>query len=289
MQNQISPLVLSFGSTDPLGAIGIQADLASFAAMGCHGLSVITAILVADTTEITEIVPLDAELVIDQARTILEDVLVASFKISTLGSVENVSAIAEILSDYPEIPLVFDPFSSAIPDQGEESEEQFLAAYELIIPQTTVLVVSAVDIARLAENWRDEDDESNAADTLINDVQKIIEDGCKYVLVTNTTNNSAEITNCLFDETGMIRNDTWPRLAGSFIGGSATLSGSIAALIANGLPIIDAVLEAQEFTQAALTHSQRFGMGKQIPDRNFWTRENSDDFDVDAIDIKQST
>ena len=172
MQNQISPLVLSFGSTDPLGAIGIQADLASFAAMGCHGLSVITAILVADTTEITEIVPLDAELVIDQARTILEDVLVASFKISTLGSVENVSAIAEILSDYPEIPLVFDPFSSAIPDQGEESEEQFLAAYELIIPQTTVLVVSAVDIARLAENWRDEDDESNAADTLINDVQK---------------------------------------------------------------------------------------------------------------------
>ena len=50
MQNQTSPLVLTFGATDPIAAIGIQADLASFAAMGCHGLSVVTAILISDTT-----------------------------------------------------------------------------------------------------------------------------------------------------------------------------------------------------------------------------------------------
>ncbi|MBX4378148.1 bifunctional hydroxymethylpyrimidine kinase/phosphomethylpyrimidine kinase, partial [Mycobacterium tuberculosis] len=54
MQNQTSPLILTFGASDPVGAIGIQADLATFAAMGCHGLSIITAILVGDTARIED-------------------------------------------------------------------------------------------------------------------------------------------------------------------------------------------------------------------------------------------
>ncbi len=277
MQNQISPLVLSFGSSDPLGAIGIQADLGSFAAMGCHGLTVITAILVGDTTQITDIEPIDAEILIEQARTILEDVPVAAFKLGTIGSIENVSAIAEIVSDYPEVPLIFDPFASAMPDQGQDSEDIYLAACELIIPQTTLLIASMVEISRIAETWR----EPSTEDTLALDVQHLIESGCEYVLVTGSSSSSSEISNFLFDQTGIIRHDSWPRLAGSFLGAGSTLSAAIAALIANGLDMPEAVLEAQEFTNAALAHGQRFGMGKLVPDRYFWAREADTVQDLD--------
>jgi hydroxymethylpyrimidine/phosphomethylpyrimidine kinase len=269
VQNQISPLVLSFGSSDPLGAIGIQADLGSFAAMGCHGLTVITAILMGDTTQITDIEPVDAEILVEQARTILEDVPVAAFKLGTIGSIENVSAIAEIVSDYPEVPLIFDPFSSSIPDQGQDSEDIYLAASELIIPQTTLLIASAVEISRLAETWR----EPSTEETLALDVQRLIESGCEYVLVTGTSASNTEITNCLFDQSGIIRQDSWSRLSGSFLGAGSTLSAAITALVANGLDFPEAVLEAQEFTNAALAHAQRFGMGKLVPDRYFWARE----------------
>ncbi len=279
MQNQISPLVLSFGSSDPLGAIGIQADLGSFAAMGCHGLTVITAILSGDTTQITDIEAIEAELLIEQARTILEDVPVAAFKLGTIGSIENVSAIAEIVSDYPEIPLIFDPFSSLIPDQGQDSEDIYLAASELIIPQTTLLLASAVEISRLAETWR----EPSTDDTLALDVQRLIESGCEYVLVTGTSTSNNEISNSLYDESGMIRHDTWNRLTGSFLGAGSTISAAIAALVANGLDIPDAVLEAQEFTNAALAHAQRFGMGKLVPDRYFWAREPDEPRDLDQV------
>ena len=277
MQNQISPLVLSFGSSDPLGAIGIQADLGSFAAMGCHGLTVVTAILVGDTTQITDIEPIDAEILVEQARTILEDVPVAAFKLGTIGSIENVSAIAEIVSDYPEVPLIFDPFSSSIPDQGQDSEDIFLAASELIIPQTTLLIASAVEISRLAETWR----EPSTEDTLALDVQRLIESGCEYVLVTGTSAAGTEIVNGLYDQSGIIRQDTWPRLSGSFLGAGATLSAAVAALVANGLDFPEAVLEAQEFTNAALAHAQRFGMGKLVPDRYFWAREPDEQQDLD--------
>jgi len=277
VQNQISPLVLSFGSSDPLGAIGIQADLGSFAAMGCHGLTVITAILVGDTTQITDIEPIDAEILVEQARTILEDVPVAAFKLGTIGSIENVSAIAEIVSDYPEVPLIFDPFATSIPDQGQDSEDIFVAASELLIPQTTLLIASAVEISRLAETWR----EPSTEDTLALDVQRLIESGCEYVFVTGTTITNTEIANCLFDESGIIRHDSWNRLSGSFLGAGSTLSAAIAALVANGIDIPEAVLEAQEFTNAALAHAQRFGMGKLVPDRYFWAREPADMQDLD--------
>ena len=69
--------------------------------MGCHPLSVVTAITVQDTLGVEGIQALDAEWVADQARCLLEDMPVDAFKIGVLGSVENIAAIAEIVSDYP--------------------------------------------------------------------------------------------------------------------------------------------------------------------------------------------
>lgn len=269
MQNQNSPLILTFGATDPIGAIGIQADLASFAAMGCHGLSVITSILIADTARIEDVQVIDADWVADQARVVLEDMPVAAFKVGALGSIENVSVIAEIVSDYPDVPLILDPFLSAMPDQGQDSEDMLVAIRELLIPQTTLFLTSAVELARFAETWREpSDDDSTAIDAM-----RVIEMGCEYLFVTGTPGDVHEVSNTLFDESGVLRQDSWQRLAGSFSGAGSTLSATIAAMLANGVEVPEAVFEAQEFTHAALANAHRLGMGKLTPDRYFWARE----------------
>ncbi|RJF97783.1 bifunctional hydroxymethylpyrimidine kinase/phosphomethylpyrimidine kinase [Noviherbaspirillum saxi] len=275
MQNQTSPLILTFGATDPAGAVGIQADLASFAAMGCHGLSVVTSILIADTARIEDVQVIDADWVADQARVILEDMPVAAFKIGAVASIENVSVIAEIVSDYPDIPLILDPFLTAMPDQGQDSEDMLIAVRELLIPQSTMLLASAVELSRLAETWRD----SSSEDLMAIDAMRIIEMGCEYLFLTGTSGDVHEVNNMLFDESGVLRNDAWPRLPGSFSGAGSTLSATIAAMLANGVDAPEAVFEAQEFTHAALSNAHRLGMGKLIPDRYFWVREPDQESD----------
>jgi hydroxymethylpyrimidine/phosphomethylpyrimidine kinase len=270
VQNQTSPLILTFGAADPVGATGIQADLATFAAMGCHGLSIITSILVGDTARIEDVQVIDVDWMADQARVILEDMPVAAFKVGTVGSIENISAIAEIVSDYPDIPLILDPFITAMPNQEGDEDDNLIAVRELLVPQTTLMLASAVELNRLAETWR----EPVPGDALQLDAMRIIEMGCEYLFVTGMPGDMHEVVNGLFDESGAIRRDTWQRLPGSFAGAGSTLSAAICAMLANGLEIPEAVSEAQEFTMAALAHAQRLGMGKLIPDRYFWARES---------------
>lgn len=271
MQIQTSPLVLTFGATDPVGAIGIQADLASFAAMGCHGLSVVTALLVGDTARIEDMQVIDADWVSDQARLVLEDMPVNAFKVGALASSENVSVIAEIVSDYPDIPLVLDPFLTGMPDQGMEADEILMAMRELLIPQTTLLVVSAVELNRLAESWR----EPSTEDVMMLDAMRVVELGCEYVFVTGTPTDIHQVANSLFNETGLVRKDEWQRIPGTFMGAGSTLSATAAAMLANGLDVPEAVMEAQEFVMASIAHAQRLGMGKLVPDRYFWAREDT--------------
>lgn len=280
MHNQTSPLILTFGVADPVGAVGIQADLASFAAMGCHGLSVITSLLIADTARIEDSQVIDADWVADQARVVLEDMPVAAFKVGAVGSIENVSVIAEIVSDYPDIPLILDPFLSAMPDQGPDTEDILIATRELLIPQTTLLLLSAVELARMAETWR----EPSNDDTMATDAMRLIEMGCEYVFVTGTPSDLHDVANTLFDESGVVRHDNWQRLSGSFGGAGATLAATIAAMLANGLDVPEAVFEAQEFTVASIAHAQRLGMGKLVPDRYFWAREPEADANPELND-----
>lgn len=268
VQNQTSPLILTFGAADPVGATGIQADLATFAAMGCHGLSVVTSLLIGDTARTEDVQVIDVDWVADQARVILEDMAVAAFKVGTVGSLENISVIAEIVSDYPDVPLILDPFTSSLAGQ-EEEEDLIIAIRELLIPQTTLVLVSAGELTRLAETWR----EPVPGEALALDAARIIEMGCEYLFVTNTQTDLQEVANSLFDASGLVRQDTRARLPGSFTGAGATLSAAIAAMLANGLEVPQAVAEAQEFTLAALGNAQRLGMGKLVPDRYFWARE----------------
>ena len=103
-----------------------------------------------------------------------------------------------------------------------------------------------------------------------------MEAGCEYVLVSGTHEAGREIVNTLYAKRGVVRTDTWPRLPGSFHGAGGTLAAAVAAMLANGLDMPEAVREAQDYTWHALKKAYRPGMGQFLPDRLFWAREESE-------------
>jgi len=269
-QAESPPTVLAFAATDPSGGAGLQADLLTLASMGCHPLSVVTALTVQDTAGVENILAIDSDWVADQARCLLEDVRIDAIKIGVLGSVENIAAIAEIVSDYPGVPLVLDPVLAS--GRGDElaSDDMMHALIELLLPHTTVLTPNSMEARRLAEG----DDETEPS--LAECAQRLIAAGCEHVLITGTHEATPQVTNTLYGKNGVIRSDSWPRLPQKYHGSGCTLAAALAAMLANGIALPDAAREAQEFTWQALAKAFRPGMGQFIPDRLFWARDDKD-------------
>jgi len=263
------PIVLAFAASDPSGGAGLQADIMTLSSMGCHVLSVVTAATIQDTMGVEDILPLDAEWIADQARCVLEDMPVAAFKVGLLGSVENVAAIAEVTSDYPEIPLVLDPV--LVSGRGDElaTDEIVGALRELLLPQTTLITPNSIEARRLVLGENEVPDEIGLAEC----ARRLIAAGCEYVLITGTHENTPQVVNTLYNRDGVVRSDGWERLPGNYHGSGCTLASAIAATIASGLEIGEAVRNAQEYTWQTLKTAFRPGMGQCIPDRLFWARE----------------
>jgi hydroxymethylpyrimidine/phosphomethylpyrimidine kinase len=267
----LPPIVLTFAASDPTGGAGLQADLLTLASLGCHPLSVVTALTVQDTAGVEGLLVIDAGWVADQARALLEDMPVAAFKFGLLGSVETIAVIAEIVNDYPEVPLVFDPVLASGRGDQLADEEMIDAMAGLLLPRTTVLTPNSMEARRLA---LDEDDEGDEPD-LSECARRLVSAGAEYVLVTGTHENTQNVVNTLYGQRGRVREDSWKRLPGSYHGSGCTLASAIAANLANRLDIEDAVRDAQEYTWQALAGGFRPGMGQYIPDRFFWARQEA--------------
>ncbi|SDY78814.1 hydroxymethylpyrimidine/phosphomethylpyrimidine kinase [Nitrosomonas sp. Nm58] len=264
--SQPPPKVLSFAASDPSGGAGIQADILTLASMGCHPLSVITAVTIQDTVGVENIMSLDSEWVADQARIVLEDMPVDAFKIGLLGSVEAVVAIAEIIADYPNIPVVLDPILASGRGDPLANEQIITAIRDLLIPQVTIITPNSIEARRLVlEN----EDELEIID-LRQSADRLLQMGCEYALITGTHENTVKVINTLYDSGGVVRSDEWQRLPGAYHGSGCTLSSAIAASLAHGLPIAESVYEAQDYTWHALKSGFRPGMGQYLPDRFFW-------------------
>lgn len=282
--------------------MGVQADLAAFSALSCTGLAVTTALLIGDSARVEDLQDIDPDWVADQARVVLEDMTMAAFKVGAITNVEQVAAIAEILSDYPDAPLILDPFSSRLPSLPDDDAEELLTAIrQLLVPQATLLMLSQVELGRLAETWReagetvdgadaaDGADGADAADgaednetdeTLESDVEHLLALGCEFVLVTGMAHSDSTapntLANTLFGADGVISHDAWQHLAGPFIGAGGTLSAALTAFMARGADVPEAVAAAQEYTVGALAHAQRYGMGKFVPNRFFHLQSAAD-------------
>lgn len=269
------PAVLTFAATDPSSGAGLQADILTLASIGCHPLSVVTALTVQDTLGVDNMMVFDADWVNEQARTILEDMQVMAFKLGMLGSVENIAVIAEIMSDYPDTPLLIDPILSS--GRGDElaNEEMQEAMIELLFPQATLITPNSLEARRLAFS----DDAEEAENTTLDEsAQRLLAMGCEYVLITGTHERSTEVINTLYgQQQGLIKSYNWERLPGSYHGSGCTLTSAIAACIAHGLTMEESILEAQEYTWQSLKNAFRPGMGQYIPDRMFWARDEEDE------------
>ncbi len=264
------PAVLTFAASDPTSGAGLQADILALASMGCYPLSVVTALTVQDTAGVEAFLAIDPDWVADQARCILEDMPVAAFKMGMLGSTEIVTVVAEVVSDYPDVPLILDPVLASGRGDVFANEDMVSAIRELLVPQSTIVTPNIHELRRLA--GEDDDDDSSLAEC----AQRLLDTGCEYVLVTGTHDSTPEVINTLYQRGSVLRTDSWKRLPGSYHGSGCTLASALAANLARGLDIGDAVYEAQDYTWHALSKALRPGMGQYLPDRLFWAREGGE-------------
>jgi len=269
MSIQTTPLcILSFGFTDPSSGTGLQADLLTFASIGCHPLSVVTAVTVQDTVGVDQIHPMDAELVNEQARALLEDIEISAIKVGGLGNLENIAVMAEILADYPDVPLIVDPNLTSGRGDSLCNDEMMVAMSELLFPQATIITPNSIEARRLAYD----DDEVMHSD-LSDCADRLLSFGPEYVLITGTHERTSVVHNLLYGHGDFKRDYEWERLTGSYHGAGCTLSSAITACLAHGLSIEESAQEAQQYTWQTLQKGFRPGMGQLLPDRLFWAKE----------------
>ncbi|HSI48346.1 MAG TPA: bifunctional hydroxymethylpyrimidine kinase/phosphomethylpyrimidine kinase [Ideonella sp.] len=269
LQEAPSPAcVMSFNASDPSGASGLGGDIATIAAMGAHALPVVTTIIMRDTAEIFDQHVIEGDAIVEQARSILEDVTVTGFKVGFLGSAENVSAVAEILSDYAEVPLV-----SYLPNLSwvdEDEQQSYLDAFrELILPATEVLVGNHKTLTDfLLPEW---DNERPASPREL--AVAAAEHGTRFVLVTGVmlpAKAGQFIDNVLASAQGALTGEKFELFEVSFVGAGDTLSAALASLLAVNSELQAAVGEALQFLDQSLDAGFRPGMGHVVPDRFFW-------------------
>ena len=241
------PLVLTFAASDPTGGAGLQADLLTLAALGCHPLSVVTALTVQDTRGVASIDAVDAALVERQAAALLAELKVAAFKLGVLGSEANARAVAAIVASHPRVPLVVDPVLASGRGEPLASDALIATLLEFVMPRATLATPNSLEARRLGG------------------ARALLDRGCRYVLVTGTHEATSDVVNTLYDASGKVREDRWPRLPGSYHGSGCTLASACAANLAHGVPMADAVRAAQEFTWQSLSAGFRPADGQFIP------------------------
>lgn len=268
--------VLSFNAGDPSGAGGSGGDVTTIAAMGAHPLPVITDIVMRDTAEVFDHHPLEPEVVVEQARSILEDVTVAAWKVGFLGSAEVVGAVAEILSDYPDVPLV--AHMPSLGWMGDDEQQAYLDAFrELVLPATEVLVGNHKTLTDfLLPDW-DNERPPSARELAV----AAGEHGTRYVLVTgimlSSKGSEQWVDNVLASPQGALTGEKFELFEASFVGAGDTLSAALAALLASGAELHAAVGEALSFLDQSLDAGFRPGMGNVVPDRFFWALPGADE------------
>ena len=261
------PVVMCFSGHDATGGAGITADIEAINSQGCHAASVITCLTKQDTIDVYSLIPVDEDIVVQVARTVLEDMPVAAFKIGLLGSVEVIEAVHSILYDYPEVPVVFDPILASGSGTALANRDVIDAMTSLLLPATDVLTPNTLEAAALVPE----------ADTSAAMACGLMDRGCDHVLLTGTHDDKRKVVNRLFHNQREIDSFEWPRLPHEYHGSGCTLAATLAALLALGLDPLSASREAQHFTWHSLHNAYRLGMGQLIPNRMFWVDEDEQD------------
>jgi hydroxymethylpyrimidine/phosphomethylpyrimidine kinase len=271
-ESQSLVCVMSFNANDPSGAAGLAADVVAMASTGAHVLPVVTGAYRRDTTEIFQHFAFDEDAVAEQARGVLEDMSVSAIKVGFVGTPEIISTIAEIASDYADVPLV--AFMPNLAWWEDDQIDSYLDAFrELLLPQTTVLVGNHSTLWRwLLPDWSGDKPPS------ARDIAKAAADsGVAYSLVTGMPVLGRYLDNALASPQAVLFSEKFEHFEANFCGAGDTLSAALTALLASGHDLQSASAEALSYLDHSLDAGFAPGMGHLIPDRLFWAQGLGDD------------
>lgn len=251
--------VLVFSGSDPSGGAGLQADVQAIAALGAHPLTAVTSLTVQDNDRVYAVHPIPATLLQQQAQALINKIDIAAVKIGIVGNRVNAEAIAAIIQQlrqkYPDLPVVLDPVLAS--GHGDAlALEDAVHTLAPLVPLATLITPNLPEAAVLSGGDRRADSQAHA----------LLELGCKHVLIKGGHAHDDKVVNRWFTH-GEFRSWTWPRLEGSFHGSGCTLASAIAALLARGQSMTDAIEDAQAYCHQALEHAYVIAEGQRIPVR----------------------
>lgn len=254
------PTVLVFAGADPSGGAGIAADILAIAAQGAHAMPVITTLTVQDNDRVYEVLPVDSGVVCRQALALMNKVAIHAVKIGIPGNRANAEAIAKLIGQLrliqPNLPVVLDPvLASGAGDAMTRTD-----ALEPLLALATVVVPNLPEARALC----------SGGTNVIEQAASLRARGCANVLVTGGHAEGALVANRWFGDDGE-RVWFWPRLPGAFHGSGCTLASAIAARLACGDRMEQALGTAQRFCHRALEASFAIAEGQRIPLRWHFT------------------
>ena len=278
------PCVMAFNANDPSGAGGLSADIATIASASAYALPVVTGTYIRDTSEIRDHIAFDEDAVDEQARCALEDMTVSAFKVGFLGSPDNISRVAEIASDYPEVPLI--TYLADLSWWDELSMDTYLDAMtELLLPQTTVLVGNHSSLCR----WLLPDWEADRPPGPRDVARAAAEHGASYTLVTGFNAADQFLESHLATPETVLATARYERFEATFTGAGDTLSAALASLLAAGSDLQTAVAESLTYLDQCLDAGFQPGMGHAVPDRMFWAHDDDEEADGDTTGDAMTT
>jgi hydroxymethylpyrimidine/phosphomethylpyrimidine kinase len=247
------PIALTIAGSDPSGGAGLQADLKTFHQFGVYGEAVVTLITVQNTLRVSRVECLPADLVVEQIRAVLEDVRPQAAKTGALGNRAIVEAVAEAAAEF-DFPLVVDPVLISKHGAPLLAEDARAALIERLIPRAALLTPNLHEAAALAGfPVRGPDQMRRAAEA----IAKL---GARAVLVKGGHLETGATDVLLAD--GRFYEFPAPRIATRHTHGTGcTYSAAIAACLARGLGLPDAVRAAKAFITEAIRTNPGLGGG----------------------------
>ncbi len=257
MTTTVTPAIaLTIAGSDPSGGAGIQDDLKTFAAFGVYGASVITALTAQNTRGVTGVHAVPVDVIAQQFEAVLGDLKVAAMKTGMLGDVETVRSVARLLSRYDHIPSVIDPVMVATSGDVLLNPAAIGAVRTELIPRALVITPNIYEAAMLLETAPAVTVDEMRAQALV-----LLNFGCQSVLLKGGHGEGADAIDVLVTRSG-VRSFARPRIATRNTHGTGcTLSAAIAAGLAEGHTLGDAVETAKAYVWSALQSAIHYHIG----------------------------
>lgn len=247
---------LTIAGSDSSGGAGIQADLKTFSALGVYGASVITALTAQNTREVRAIHDVPAEFITAQIDAVFDDIRIHAVKIGMLSRLEAIDAVALGLERHSASPIVLDPVMVAKGGDLLLQPEAVTRLRERLLPLATVLTPNLSEAGVLLDEPPPADENAMAAAC-----KRLAQLGARFVLLKGGHLDAAQSVDILYDGTRIIHLRA-PRISTrNSHGTGCTLASAIAAYLARGLDVPEAVSQAKEYVTAALRAADVLNVG----------------------------